>query len=92
TSDYCYTSDKVECTGDEMKCGLMARRLSGTVTKNDSLRGCATRSYCEIFGNQMTTIQELNVDSKMFCSDGAADLHVGLLGSAVAILLTKLLF
>ncbi|XP_040183163.1 phospholipase A2 inhibitor 25 kDa subunit-like [Rana temporaria] len=92
TSDYCYTGDTIECTGDEMKCGRMARRLSGTVTKNDALRGCATKSYCEIFGSQTSTIQGLNVDSKMFCSDGAPALHVGLLGSIVAILLTKLLF
>ncbi|XP_040183164.1 phospholipase A2 inhibitor 25 kDa subunit-like [Rana temporaria] len=92
TSDYCYTSDTIECTGNERKCGRMARRLSGAVTKNDALRGCATRSYCEKVGNQMSTIQGLNIDSKMFCSDGAPALHVGLLGSIVAILLTKLLF
>ncbi|XP_068097503.1 phospholipase A2 inhibitor gamma subunit B-like isoform X2 [Hyperolius riggenbachi] len=91
-SSYCYTGETMECTGNEFKCGRMARSLSGSVTKKDAIRGCATKSYCEIIGNQVTSIQGLNVDMKMYCSDGATALHAAFFLSAAVLLLTKLLF
>ncbi|KAM5132208.1 phospholipase A2 inhibitor gamma subunit B-like [Mantella aurantiaca] len=91
-SDYCYTDDKMDCTGNETKCGRMARTLSGTINLKDSVRGCATRSFCEVMGNQKTSIMGLNVDMKMYCSDGAVGLYNGVVYAISVALLTKLLF
>nr|DBA15791.1 TPA: hypothetical protein GDO54_003255 [Pyxicephalus adspersus] len=91
-SDYCYTGDKIECNGEETKCGRMARKLSGTINLKDSIRGCSTPSFCGILGNQQASVSGLNVDMKMFCSDGATDLYNGLFCSLIVALLTKLMF
>nr|DBA15790.1 TPA: hypothetical protein GDO54_003254 [Pyxicephalus adspersus] len=91
TSSYCITREKIECTGEEIKCGRMARNVKGTISKNDALRGCTTKSYCGLLGNQMYTIQEVNVIMKMYCTDGAVALQVGLFRPAFAVLLTMLL-
>ncbi|XP_077312360.1 phospholipase A2 inhibitor and Ly6/PLAUR domain-containing protein-like [Lithobates pipiens] len=85
-------SNTVECTGNETKCGQLDVTVTGAMILNYTVRGCATRSFCDIYENQMYTIQGINFDTKMFCNDGAVVLHVGILGSAVTILLTKLLF
>ncbi|XP_040183162.1 phospholipase A2 inhibitor and Ly6/PLAUR domain-containing protein-like [Rana temporaria] len=92
TSDYCYTGDKIECTGDQNKCGRMARTLTGTFNTKDATRGCTTESFCGILGNKKDSINGLNVDMAMYCSDGATGLYSGLIYFVIVALLTTLLF
>ncbi|KAM3922126.1 phospholipase A2 inhibitor and Ly6/PLAUR domain-containing protein-like [Leptodactylus fuscus] len=92
-SDYCYTSDKLQCTGQETKCARMARTLSGTINLKDALRGCATKSYCDILGSQNAFVDGLYVDMKTYCSDGAADLrHMGYFMLICTVAMTKFMF
>ncbi|XP_075046197.1 phospholipase A2 inhibitor NAI-like [Mixophyes fleayi] len=90
-SDFCYTGDTLPCTGDEVKCGRMARKLTGTITLKDTICGCATKSFCDILGNQVASISGLNIDSKMFCSHGEVGQYAESFYSAFAALLAKLL-
>lgn len=92
SSDYCHTSETLQCTGEERKCGRMARTLSGTIKLKDTMRGCATKTFCDILGTQKTNIDGLKVDMKTYCSDGAADLRVGYVVAIFTALLTKLMY
>ncbi|XP_073457298.1 phospholipase A2 inhibitor NAI-like [Aquarana catesbeiana] len=91
SSDYCYTGDKIECTGDQTKCGRMARTLTGTINMKEAIRGCTTGSFCDILGNQKDSLSGLNVDMAMYCSNGAAGLYNGLIYFVTVALLTTLL-
>ncbi|XP_063800043.1 phospholipase A2 inhibitor gamma subunit B-like [Pseudophryne corroboree] len=90
-SDYCYNGDTLQCNGEETKCGLMSRKLTGTINLNEAIRGCSTKSFCDVLGPQSASISGLNVDAKMYCSDGAVGLNSGILYSIFATLLAKLL-
>lgn len=88
-SDYCLTSETLQCTGEETKCGRTGRILSGTINLKDTIRGCATKSFCDILGTQKGIIDGLNVDMKTYCSDEAADRYIEYFISIFTDLLTK---
>ncbi|KAG9463930.1 hypothetical protein GDO78_020776 [Eleutherodactylus coqui] len=45
-SAWCYTSDTIQCTGDENICFLQTTEITGFVST--AMRGCATKSYCDL--------------------------------------------
>ncbi|XP_075046993.1 phospholipase A2 inhibitor and Ly6/PLAUR domain-containing protein-like [Mixophyes fleayi] len=83
-ANWCYTSDTMECTGDETKCILQTSKTSaGSV----ALRGCATKSICDQ-GSQSTAAGEV----KVWCTDGSSNLqHTSYISGLFALLLIKLL-
>ncbi|KAM3921429.1 uncharacterized protein RB166_010801 [Leptodactylus fuscus] len=85
----CFSLKKQTCTGEETECGHTKIKLSGKQTLKDYMRGCATKSFCDVLGNQYNDIDGLKMDLKTFCRDGAADLRVGYLVVVVAAVLTK---
>ncbi|MEE6481900.1 hypothetical protein FKM82_013057 [Ascaphus truei] len=89
-SDYCYTSDTIECTGDEKMCLLQSTKISGSISSKVALRGCATESICNV-GSQSASSGGINTEVITKCSNGNIGLHQGFFFPAVALLLMKLL-
>ncbi|XP_075462784.1 LOW QUALITY PROTEIN: uncharacterized protein LOC142498161 [Ascaphus truei] len=89
-SDYCYTSDTVECTGDEKMCLLQSTKISGSISSKVALRGCATESICNI-GSQSASGNGLTTEVITKCSNGNIGLYQGFFFPAAALLLMKLL-
>ncbi|XP_075462401.1 phospholipase A2 inhibitor and Ly6/PLAUR domain-containing protein-like [Ascaphus truei] len=89
-SDYCYTSDTVECTGDEKMCLLQSTKISGSISRKVAIRGCATESICNI-GNQFANGNGLTTEVITKCSNGNIGLYQGFFFPAAALLLMKLL-
>ncbi|MEE6481897.1 hypothetical protein FKM82_013054 [Ascaphus truei] len=88
-SDYCSTSETIECTGDEKKC-LLQSTIAGDIVKF-AMRGCATESICNI-GSQSVSSDGITTEVKNKCSNGSIGHHQGFLFPAVGLLLLKLLF
>uniref|UniRef100_A0A8C5QXT2 UPAR/Ly6 domain-containing protein n=1 Tax=Leptobrachium leishanense TaxID=445787 RepID=A0A8C5QXT2_9ANUR len=89
-SDWCYTKDTVHCTGDENMCLLQTTSITGAVSMNTALRGCATKSLCDL-GQQTAENAGQKVDVRFICTSGTAGLYSGLTLSLVAILLTNII-
>ncbi|CAJ0933843.1 unnamed protein product [Ranitomeya imitator] len=77
-SDWCYTSDTMSCTGDEMACIMHTTKITGVQAVVRAVRGCATRSHCLRASQSMST-SEFSTDSKYSCTDGSVSLSTGLL-------------
>ncbi|XP_075459358.1 phospholipase A2 inhibitor NAI-like [Ascaphus truei] len=88
-SDNCYTSDTIECTGDEKKCVLQTTTMTGSNSSIEALRGCATESICNT-GTLSISHLGINTELKAKCSNGNIGLHQGFFFPAVALLLMKL--
>ncbi|XP_063800045.1 phospholipase A2 inhibitor NAI-like isoform X2 [Pseudophryne corroboree] len=76
TSNWCYTSDTMTCTGEEKKCIREERKITrnGSNTELLAFRGCATASICNV--NQKIVEYGGNTfDSKFICTDGNIGLH-----------------
>ncbi|XP_075045848.1 phospholipase A2 inhibitor and Ly6/PLAUR domain-containing protein-like [Mixophyes fleayi] len=81
---WCYTSDMMECTGDETKCILQTAKTS---SGSFALRGCATKSICDQ-GSQSTADGEVNI----WCTDGSSNLqHTSYISGLFAFLLITFL-
>uniref|UniRef100_A0A8C5PZJ1 UPAR/Ly6 domain-containing protein n=1 Tax=Leptobrachium leishanense TaxID=445787 RepID=A0A8C5PZJ1_9ANUR len=62
-STWCHTGETIECTGEEKRCLFQATTTSGPKQRKSSVRGCASKSLCDIgsqshdFGNGIKCIQ-----------------------------------
>ncbi|KAG8548822.1 hypothetical protein GDO81_024009 [Engystomops pustulosus] len=84
SSNWCYTADTVQCTGNEDRCLLQATEIKGSVST--SFRGCATKSLCDL-GSQTQTIEGVTTKVKFACTDGGISVHTAVLAPAVVCLL-----
>ncbi|MEE6515494.1 hypothetical protein FKM82_024307 [Ascaphus truei] len=90
-SDYCYTSDTMQCTGSENMCLLQSTKITGSMAKTMASRGCATESICNI-GTHSSSYNGTNMEMIIKCSNGSIGLYQGFFFPAVvALLLMKLL-
>ncbi|XP_073426667.1 phospholipase A2 inhibitor 25 kDa subunit-like [Dendrobates tinctorius] len=87
----CYTSDTVQCTGDENMCILQTSKLSGSMSSLAAIRGCATKSVCDL-GRKTETISGISMDVSTFCTSGSKSVHKVVLNPAVVCLLLLKLF
>uniref|UniRef100_A0A8C5W6X5 UPAR/Ly6 domain-containing protein n=1 Tax=Leptobrachium leishanense TaxID=445787 RepID=A0A8C5W6X5_9ANUR len=89
-SDWCYTKDTVQCTGNENMCLLQTTSITGEVSMNTALRGCTTKSLCDL-SQHTAEYAGQKLDVRFICTGGTAGLYSGLTLSLVAILLTNII-
>ncbi|XP_040277122.1 phospholipase A2 inhibitor and Ly6/PLAUR domain-containing protein-like isoform X3 [Bufo bufo] len=91
-STWCYTDDTVQCTGDENMCLLMTTYVSGSMSASTAIRGCASKSICDI-GSQSASAGGVTSDVKFICTSGGLSVHnIVLTPAIVCLLLLKLFF
>ncbi|XP_075134060.1 phospholipase A2 inhibitor and Ly6/PLAUR domain-containing protein-like [Leptodactylus fuscus] len=91
-STWCYTSDTMRCTGDENMCLLQTNKVTGSFSLSTAIRGCATKSICDL-GGLSEKIDGLSVDIKFTCTSGGLSAHkVVLTPAMVCLLLLKFFF
>ncbi|XP_069599183.1 urokinase plasminogen activator surface receptor-like [Ranitomeya imitator] len=91
-STWCHTPDTVQCSGDENMCLLQSTKISGSPSSSTAIRGCATKSICDL-GSQTETLGGVSVDVKTVCTSGSKSVHKVVLNPAVVcFLLLKLFF
>ncbi|XP_077312663.1 phospholipase A2 inhibitor and Ly6/PLAUR domain-containing protein-like [Lithobates pipiens] len=73
-STECKTSDTLQCYGDENTCLLLATKISGPTKQSTAIRGCATKSSCNI-GSLSTRAQGVSTDIQFICPNGSAGLQ-----------------
>ncbi|KAM9299500.1 uncharacterized protein PAF06_016579 [Gastrophryne carolinensis] len=74
-STWCYTSDTMTCTGNENMCILQTTKISvGSQSASAALRGCATKSMCDI-GSQSQSAGGASTEVKFICTSGSFGLH-----------------
>ncbi|XP_072282872.1 uncharacterized protein [Pyxicephalus adspersus] len=81
-STWCYTSDTIQCTGNENMCLLQTTKISGSVSLSTAIRGCSTKSFCD-FGSQSSSIDGLSTEVKFICTSGSMGLQKGIYLPAV---------
>ncbi|KAM5132670.1 phospholipase A2 inhibitor NAI-like [Mantella aurantiaca] len=90
-STSCYTSDTMQCTGDQNMCMLQTVQLSGVASGSSAMRGCATKSLCNL-GSHSFRAQGLSGDIRFVCTSGSADLRKGFfLPAVICLFFLKLL-
>ncbi|XP_053308587.1 phospholipase A2 inhibitor 25 kDa subunit-like isoform X1 [Spea bombifrons] len=90
-SEWCYTDDTIQCTGDENMCLLQTTKNRGSVSSSTAFRGCATKSICNL-GSQAVTADQISVDTNYQCTSGSVAVFGGVfLPLLLGIVLTKLL-
>ncbi|XP_056399467.1 phospholipase A2 inhibitor gamma subunit B-like isoform X2 [Hyla sarda] len=72
--DWCDTGRTMGCTGDETMCILQYSKMSGTLSRDSVLRGCATPTICNI-GNQTLVTDGISVEVQISCTGGCGGLH-----------------
>ncbi|KAG8539378.1 hypothetical protein GDO81_020997 [Engystomops pustulosus] len=77
--DWCDAGRTMSCTGDETMCILQYTNMSGTISRDSVLRGCATPTICNI-GNQSLITGGLSVQVQISCTGGGGGLHCGFCG------------
>ncbi|XP_041425673.1 phospholipase A2 inhibitor and Ly6/PLAUR domain-containing protein-like isoform X2 [Xenopus laevis] len=91
-STWCYTSDTMQCTGEEKMCILQSTKITGSQSLSTAVRGCATKSICDIGSNSISTPQ-LSMDVKISCTSGSSGVHQGyIMLLLVPIALMKILY
>ncbi|KAM4651308.1 phospholipase A2 inhibitor and Ly6/PLAUR domain-containing protein-like [Discoglossus pictus] len=91
SSDYCYTSDTMQCTGEQNMCLLQSTKISGGVSLQTAFRGCSTKSFCDI-GSQTASEGGINTEAKFVCTSGSNGLHHGIfLPAFFSVVLLKVL-
>ncbi|XP_068099196.1 phospholipase A2 inhibitor and Ly6/PLAUR domain-containing protein-like [Hyperolius riggenbachi] len=71
---WCDTGVTIKCTGQETKCITQYSKMTGTVSSELILRGCATPSICSI-GNESVLTDGISVEVQITCSGSSAGLH-----------------
>ncbi|XP_073457876.1 phospholipase A2 inhibitor 25 kDa subunit-like [Aquarana catesbeiana] len=90
-STWCYTSDTMQCTGEENMCLLQTTKLSGSIEGSTAMRGCATKSLCDL-GSQSSSSQGQSMEVKFICTSGSTGLQKGFyLPAVICIFFLKLL-
>ncbi|XP_056398159.1 phospholipase A2 inhibitor and Ly6/PLAUR domain-containing protein-like [Hyla sarda] len=88
-STWCYTSDTIQCTGDENMCLLQTTKIRGSVSASTAVRGCGTKSLCDL-GGQLPDISGLSLKTEFICtSDGIRVCRVVLTPAIMCLLLLK---
>ncbi|XP_073457873.1 uncharacterized protein [Aquarana catesbeiana] len=93
SSNYCSSSNTLQCSGLETQCGVMSTSLTGSSTS--TIRGCATPSVCNYLGNQNVTYGDQNINAVVttYCSNGGFNLQSSFyLPAFLAFFLFKFLF
>lgn len=90
-STWCYTSDTLPCTGDENMCLLQTTQLTGPVSTSVAVRGCATKSICDL-GSQSQSVGDLSIKVQFICTSDGTSVHNVVLTPAIACLLLLRLF
>ncbi|OCT73602.1 hypothetical protein XELAEV_18036581mg [Xenopus laevis] len=92
-SNLCNTSQSIPCTGSENMCYLGVA-TSPVFSYPVVLRGCATKSSCDIVStDQEAILNTLQINSNLLCTNGACHHHYGfLLPAAIASALMKFMF
>ncbi|MEE6481902.1 hypothetical protein FKM82_013058 [Ascaphus truei] len=85
-TDECYTTDTMECSGDENMCLLQSTDTSGSISSTVAIRGCATESICNV-GSQSLSNGDKNMEVKTNCIKGGIGLHPGFFFPAVIALM-----
>uniref|UniRef100_A0A8C5QS38 UPAR/Ly6 domain-containing protein n=1 Tax=Leptobrachium leishanense TaxID=445787 RepID=A0A8C5QS38_9ANUR len=75
-SGWCYTDDTMQCTGNENMCLLQTTSITGAVSMRIVLRGCATKSLCDL-SRQTEQTADRKVDMRFTCTSGTAGLYSG---------------
>ncbi|XP_066428748.1 phospholipase A2 inhibitor and Ly6/PLAUR domain-containing protein-like [Eleutherodactylus coqui] len=88
-STSCYTSDTIQCTADENMCLLQTIEITGSASS--AMRGCATKSYCDL-GSQSYTAGGSTIKATFICTSGAISAHKVILTPAIVCLLVLKLF
>ncbi|XP_066428756.1 phospholipase A2 inhibitor and Ly6/PLAUR domain-containing protein-like [Eleutherodactylus coqui] len=88
-STWCYTSDTVQCTGDENMCLLQTTEIPGS--GSGAMRGCATKSFCDI-GSQSINTGGSTMKATYTCTSGSISAHKVVLTPAIVCLLLLKLF
>ncbi|KAG8433727.1 hypothetical protein GDO86_012182, partial [Hymenochirus boettgeri] len=73
---WCEGSDTMECTGEENKCLMLSTKISGISNHCHSLRGCSTKSICDLGSNSVKTM-DLAIDVKFTCNNGGFRVRQG---------------
>ncbi|XP_077312662.1 phospholipase A2 inhibitor NAI-like [Lithobates pipiens] len=73
-STRCYTSDTIQCTGDENMCLLHTTKMSGNRSMSTTFRGCATKSLCNLSSQSYST-EEVSAEMKFICTSGSTALR-----------------
>ncbi|KAM3923137.1 phospholipase A2 inhibitor and Ly6/PLAUR domain-containing protein-like [Leptodactylus fuscus] len=88
----CETSDTIQCMGDEQICILRTTRVTGPYSISASVRGCATKSYCDL-GSESTIDERALTKVTFICPSGGLSVHNVILTPAmVCLLLMKYFF
>ncbi|KAG8570109.1 hypothetical protein GDO81_014710 [Engystomops pustulosus] len=87
-SDWCYTSETVQCTGKEDRCLLQRIKQGGL---KNALRGCSTKSVCDL-GGQTKTDGRSTTEVKFICTDAGISVHKVVLTPAIVSLLLMKIF
>ncbi|XP_071969194.1 uncharacterized protein [Engystomops pustulosus] len=87
-SDWCYTSETVQCAGKEDRCLLQRMKQGGL---KNALRGCSTKSVCDL-GGQTTTDGVTTTEVKFICTDAGISVHKVVLTPAIVSLLLMKIF
>ncbi|XP_066465375.1 phospholipase A2 inhibitor gamma subunit B-like [Eleutherodactylus coqui] len=72
--DWCDTGMTMRCTGPETMCILQYSNMSGTLTVESVLRGCATPTICNI-GNQSLITDTITTEVRISCTGRSGGLH-----------------
>ncbi|KAM4652916.1 phospholipase A2 inhibitor NAI-like [Discoglossus pictus] len=91
TSGWCYTPDTMQCTGDEDMCFLQSTKISGSASVKTAIRGCATKSICDL-GSRTKSGGDVTLEVKIMCTSGSNGLHHGIyLPALFSLVLLKML-
>ncbi|KAG9468806.1 hypothetical protein GDO78_021920 [Eleutherodactylus coqui] len=88
-STWCYTSDTIQCTGDENRCFLQATEITGLLST--AMRGCATKSICDLPSKSYNTGGS-TIKFTYNCTSGGISAHKVVLTPAILCLLLLKLF
>uniref|UniRef100_A0A8C5QUT2 UPAR/Ly6 domain-containing protein n=1 Tax=Leptobrachium leishanense TaxID=445787 RepID=A0A8C5QUT2_9ANUR len=66
-SDWCSSTNTIDCQGDENMCILQSSRVKGPVTSITALRGCTTKSICD-YGGRSAVVEGLSINVTMICT------------------------
>ncbi|XP_056398160.1 phospholipase A2 inhibitor 25 kDa subunit-like [Hyla sarda] len=86
TSASCSSSETVQCRGDETECLLQATTVTGLQSGSSALRGCATKSICDL-GSQSQSADGVTTEVKFICTSGGISVRTVVLTPAIVCLL-----
>ncbi|KAM4015059.1 uncharacterized protein ACNLHF_001745 isoform 1-T1 [Anomaloglossus baeobatrachus] len=83
----CHSSQTMRCTGDQRACLLQTTELTGKTKASVAVRGCTTRSICDLT-RQDYTVDGITSATKFTCTNGADPVQRNLVTAAVISLLS----